>query len=378
MLRLTNSNTSGTKPDLFITTGVHAREYATAELGTRFAEHLVDAYETDADVRWLLDHQEVHIILQANPDGRKRAEAGLLWRKNHNTNHCPDRSPGVDLNRNFDFKFGYPVSNSWECSGVYPGTSAASEPETDAISTYMNDLFPDTRGPEDDDAAPSDTSGIFLDIHSHGRLILWPWGHVNEVAPNGDALETLGRKLAFFNGHYPLQGIGLYPTSGTTTSYAYGALGRASFTYELGTSFFQSCADFENSILDGNLASLLYAFMVAREPYVVPAGPEVLDVSLSGGASTASVAAGTTVTLAATFDDRRYGDRNGTEPSQNIAGGEYYVDTPPWGEGATAAAVSASDDTFDSKSEDATASIDTTGWDAGRAHRLRACQGCGR
>ena len=133
VLRLTNSNTSGTKPDLFITTGVHAREYATAELGTRFAEHLVDAYETDADVRWLLDHQEVHIMLQANPDGRKRAEAGLLWRKNHNTNHCPDRSPGVDLNRNFDFKFGYPVSNSWECSGVYPGTSAASEPETDAI-----------------------------------------------------------------------------------------------------------------------------------------------------------------------------------------------------------------------------------------------------
>ena len=61
VLRLTNSATSGTKPTLFITTAVHAREYATAELGTRFAEHLADSYETDADVRWLLDHQEVHM-----------------------------------------------------------------------------------------------------------------------------------------------------------------------------------------------------------------------------------------------------------------------------------------------------------------------------
>ena len=89
VLRLTNSGTSGTKPDLFITTAVHAREYATAELGTLFAEHLVDAYETDADVRWLLDHQEVHIMLQANPDGRKRAEAGLSWRKNHTRTTAP-------------------------------------------------------------------------------------------------------------------------------------------------------------------------------------------------------------------------------------------------------------------------------------------------
>lgn len=269
VLKLTNSATSATKPTLFITTAVHAREYATAELGTRFAEYLADAYETDADVRWLLDHQEVHIMLQANPDGRKRAEEGLLWRKNHNTNHCPDYSPGVgvDLNRNFDFKFGYSGGSSSEaCSGTYRGPSAASEPETRAITTYMDALFPDARGEGDDDAAPSDTSGIFLDIHSHGRLILWPWGHIADAAPNGVALQTLGRKLAFFNDHHPHQAIGLYPASGTTEDYAYGVLGRASFTYELGTTFFQSCSDFEDSIVDGNLASLLYAFKVARQP----------------------------------------------------------------------------------------------------------------
>ena len=366
VLRLTNSETPGPKPALFITAALHAREYTTAELALRFAEHLADSYETNADVRWLLDHQEVHFMLQANPDGRKRAEEGLLWRKNHNTRHCAHSWAGVDLNRNFDFKWGESGSSTDECSIVYRGLSAASEPETQAIQNYMARLFRDARGPGDGDAASSGTSGVVLDIHSHGRLILWPWGHVYNPAPNGRALQTLGRKLAYFNGYTPLQGVGLYPTSGTTEDYGYGVLGRASFTYELGTTFFQDCSRFENSILDDNLESLLYAFKVARTPYRTPAGPDVRDLRLSGGASTTGVAAGTAVTLSATFDDTRYENRNGFEPTQNIAGGEYYVDVPPWSRGRTAKAIYASDRAFDSRTESATATIDTNGLNDGR------------
>ena len=366
VLRLTNSETPGPKPALFVTAALHAREYATAELALRFAEHLVASYETDADARWLLDHQEVHIMLQANPDGRKRAEEGLLWRKNDNTRHCPHAWPGVDLNRNFDFKWGEAGSTTDECSNVYRGLSAASEPETQAIQTYMARLFPDARGPGDGQAASSGTSGVVLDIHSHGRLILWPWGHVHDPAPNGTALQTLGRKLAYFNGYTPLQAIGFYPTSGTTEDYGYGVLGRASFTYELGTTFFQDCSRFENSILNDNLGSLLYAFKVARTPYRTPAGPDVRDLSLSDGASTTGVTAGTVVTLSATFDDTRYENRNGFEPTQNIASGAYYVDAPPWNSRRTANDMYASDRAFDSPTESATATIDTTGLSAGR------------
>ena len=68
---------------------------------------------------------------------------------------------------------------------------------------------------------------------------------------------------------------------------------------------------------------------MARQPYVIAAGPDVREMSLSGTASTTSVTAGTAVTLSATFDDTRYGGRGGTEASQDIAAGEYYVDTPP-------------------------------------------------
>jgi len=43
-----------------------------------------------------------------------------------------------------------------------------------------------------------------------------------------------------------------------------------------------------------------------------------------------NVPAGTLVTLSGTVDDTQYNNTNGTEPTQNIAAAEYYVDVPPW------------------------------------------------
>ena len=49
-LKLTNNNTDpvGGKPVFFANCAIHAREYATAELCTRFAEMLVQGYDNDA------------------------------------------------------------------------------------------------------------------------------------------------------------------------------------------------------------------------------------------------------------------------------------------------------------------------------------------
>ena len=366
VLRLANEDVAGPKPRLFVASALHAREYATAELATRFAEQLVAGYGTDADATWLLDHHEVHLMLHANPDGRKRAEQGVLWRKNHNRNHCPDGRMGVDLNRNFDFEWGGEGASAEACSQTFRGARAASEPETQAIAKYLKDLFPDARGEADTDAAPDSASGIFLDIHAHGRLMLWPWGHTTTPAPNRAQLRTLGRKLAFFNGHLPMQSIGFYLTHGVTNDYAYGELGVASYTFELGTTFFQPCDYFENTILARNLRALRYALKAVRAPYAIPAGPDALDVAVSAGASPGGVPAGTPVTLSATLSDERYSDRNGVEPAQAIAAGEYYVDVPPWGENPAANAMTAADGAFDQVVEDATASVDTTEWRAGR------------
>ena len=44
ILSLTNQNLPGDKPVLFLASAIHAREYTTAELNTRFAEHLLAEY----------------------------------------------------------------------------------------------------------------------------------------------------------------------------------------------------------------------------------------------------------------------------------------------------------------------------------------------
>ncbi|GAB4581344.1 MAG: hypothetical protein Fur0022_40910 [Anaerolineales bacterium] len=365
VLVLTNQTTPGPKPKLFITSAIHAREYTTAELITRFAEYLLTHYNSDADVTWLLDHHEIHLMLHTNPDGRKQAETGLLWRKNTNQNYCgtTSTSRGADLNRNFDFEWGCCGGSSGnQCSETYRGPSPASEPETQAVQNYLRDIFPDQRGPGLNDPAPVDATGVYLDIHSYSELVLWPWGFTSNPAPNSTALQTLGRKFAYFNNYYPEQAIGLYPTDGTTDDFGYGDLGVASYTFELGTAFFQDCGTFENTILPNNLPALLFAAKASRTPYLSPAGPEALDIAVSEGV----VAAGTPVTLTATLDDTRFNNQNGTEPFQNIAAAEYYVDTPDWGSNPTPNPMSPADGNFNSPIEGATATIDTTGWSEGR------------
>ncbi|MCV2350750.1 M14 family zinc carboxypeptidase [Paucibacter sp. Y2R2-4] len=358
-----------TKPKLFINAGIHAREYATTPLVLEFAKRLVNGYGVDADMTWILDHHEIHLLLATNPDGRKKAETGLLWRKNTNRNYCgaTSNSRGADLNRNFGFDWFSTAAGSSgnACAETYRGPSGASEPETQAIEAYIRSLWKDRRGPNRNDAAPADTSGIHLDIHSHGRLLLWPWGSNGTPSANDTQLATLGRKFAFFNGHTPERSVSLYETDGTSDGPSYGELGVAAFTFELGTAFFEQCSYYNNTLLPSNLQALIYAAKVARTPYQTPAGPDALNVAVSGLASV-GIAPGTPVQLSATLNDTRYNNSNGVEPSQAIAAAEYYVDIPPWQSRNVAQPMAPSDGTFDSSVEAARASIDTSGWKPGR------------
>ncbi len=372
VLKLTNAERTpadGTaKPKLFINSAIHAREYATAPLVLAFARWLVDGHGVDADATWILDHHEVHLMLHANPDGRKRAETGLSWRKNVNNAFCANTNTrGVDLNRNFAFQWnstGGAGSSGSQCSLTYRGPSAGSEPEVQAVQAYIRSLWPDRRGPGIGDAAPADTSGIHLDIHSFSQLVLWPWGTTQSPAPNGAALQTLGRKFARFNGYEPTQSIGLYPTDGTSDGPSYGELGVAAFTFEIGTAFFQSCSSFDSTIKPANLPALVYAAKVVRTPYLTPAGPDVTALNVAAGAG--GVIAGTPVAITATLSDARFNDSNGIEPVQAIAGAEYSVGLAPWEPGAVLRPLAAADGSFDAVTEAASGQIDTTGLAPGR------------
>lgn len=379
-LRITNSATNAAipdKPDMVVFGSIHAREYTPAELLTRFGEWLVEGYGRDSDATWLLDNFRFHLVLHANPDGRKKAEAGLSWRKNVNTSHgtCSANAYGIDLNRNFPYLWNGAAGGSSgnPCAGTYRGPQRVSEPEAanllryvagipDSAGIYRGGVLPDRRGDAAGSAAPGDYRGLFIDLHSYSRLVLWPWSYSSTPTANAAALRTLGRRLAWFNDYSPRQWTGLYVADGTTTDTMYGLLGAPSYTIELGHAFFESCSTFEGTTLPRNMAALAYAARSLHAPYRDPSGP----VTATVGISPTRVSPGTPVRVSATIDDRGFNHSNGSEPVQRIASSRAYLNEQPWTPGAMAIVMSASDGAFDESSEQVTATIATAGRAIGR------------
>ena len=365
-LRLTNSTIilATPKPKLIIVSGIHPRDYAPPELAIRFAEYLVGNYGQDADITWILDYHEIHLILHTNPDGRKHAEQGLSWQKNTNQNYCSPSSNyrGVNLDHNFEFLWGCCGGSSGdECNDTFRGPSQTSEPETQAIQNYIQSIFTDNRPNDLTSAAPDTTPGIVLHLQSYSELLMWPWCFSSSPVPNGTALQTLGRKLAFFNGYTPQQAVAFYPTDGTLSDFSYGDLGVATISIFLGTDYFQDCATFENTIFPDNLNLLIEASKILRTPYLTPSGPDVININI--GAQQVD-----SIQISATINDTMYNNANGTEPSQPIMAAEYYIDVPPWLSVPLPASFSmnASDAVFDSPVEDVTALIDVSVYSPGR------------
>jgi carboxypeptidase T len=370
VLVATNRAIPGPKPRFFLMGAIHAREYTTAEMAMRFAEEIINGYGTDPDATWLLDHYELHVLPLSNPDGRKLAEQGYSQRKNRHPGGSCSEPPntfsqiGIDLNRNFSFMWGGASTSTSLCDLVYRGTSALSEPETMGMQSYIASIFPDQRGPGITDPAPPTTTGVMITIHSYAQLVLYPWSFGSSSAPNAPELATLGRKFGFHNHYEVCQGPScLYAAAGTTDDWAYGELGIAGYTFEIGTDFFEPCSTFTQTVLPDNLAALRTAFKHARRPYQTPKGPDVLNAAVSA----TSVPAGTVVTLTAVVDDTRYNSNGwGTEPTQSIATARYSVDKPSWASGATTFSMSAGDGLFNATSEGVTASVSTAGWTPGR------------
>jgi carboxypeptidase T len=360
-ITLTNRQIAGPKPTFFLMAAVHAREIVTCELALRFVDYLLTNYGTDGDVTWMLDENKIVIVPVANPDGHALAEQSYFQRKNTNTSYgggCANpptttNQYGVDLNRNSDFKWGtINTPSEPRCGQTYPGPSVASEPEIAALETLVRSLFPDQRGPLDTDPAPLTASGFFLTLHSYSNLVLWPWGWTSQTSPNDTSFVYMGTKFASYNSFTAEQSVGLYPTSGTTDDWAYGELGVAAFTFEVGPSsgtcggFFPpfTCLDGNSggSFWPRNLPAFLYAARITRAPYQLALGPSPESLTA-------------TATLPNIFDLRAQLNEqyNG---GQTIAAAELYVDTPPW-RGGSPLAMTALDGSFNSAIETAAASI---------------------
>jgi carboxypeptidase T len=384
-LRITNLATAAAdpgRPRMVVFGSIHAREYTPAELLARFGEWLVNGYGNDAEATWLVDHVDFRLVLQANPDGRKKAESGIGWRKNTDATNgacsgsaTSSHQPGIDLNRNFPFHWNSTAgqgSSGTKCNETYRGPSAASEPEaanlvayvagTQVGGVYQGGVFPDRRADDPNAASPDDYAGVFFDIHSYSQLVLWPWGDTENPAPNTAALQIFGKRLAWFNGYAPEQSDTLYPTDGATDDNFYGSLGVPALTMEIGTSFFESCASFNSTTLPENMDALKYAARSAYRVYQLPGGPDALAPAFT----TSSVTAGQLAHLQATIADTRYNQSNGVQATYAIRAASAFVDQLPWENGAIPIALQAADGTFNASSENVIGDIDTSGLAAGR------------
>jgi carboxypeptidase T len=212
-------------------------------------------YDTDAHIKELVDTRVIHMMPMVNPDGHVKAESGKNWRKN---THPFKTGVGVDLNRNFPFKWDLEGNGATTdpASETYKGESPASEPETQAEMIFLSGI-PNLK--------------IGMDYHSYSNLIMWSWGWTSQPAPDEPLLRTIGTKLASFNGYTPKQASGLYPTSGTIRDWTYATLKVPYYTTEMGSEAdgFDPSYTRTQALIKENLPGAIYLTEIAPNPQAV-------------------------------------------------------------------------------------------------------------
>ncbi|XP_066587843.1 carboxypeptidase B-like isoform X2 [Prorops nasuta] len=169
------SNGKANVPALWIDGGIHAREWISPAVVTYVINHLVENSEDlEADY---------YILPVVNPDGYEYTFRGdRLWRKNRSSPEKGGVCIGVDLNRNFGYRWGGLGTSKQPCREIFAGTAPFSEPETRAIRNFFE--------------ASAANFKAYLTFHSYGQYILYPWGYDRRVPPDYADLERVGRQAA--------------------------------------------------------------------------------------------------------------------------------------------------------------------------------------
>ena len=200
----------------------HAREWISVEVPLYIAQYLADNYQTDAEIKHLVDNCEIWIVPVVNPDGYEYSRTvDRMWRKNRRDNG--DGTFGVDLNRNYSYRWGGPDASPNTSQENYRGLSAFSEPETQAVRDLV--LAYDFQ--------------VLMSYHNYGQQICYPWACTWEPCSDYIPMSSMYHKMrnliretsgAIYTGWTEQNG---YLIGGETGDWSYGELGIYSFTIEL-------------------------------------------------------------------------------------------------------------------------------------------------
>lgn len=180
-----NPDVDEPEPKVFFNSLTHAREPVSMQQMLYYMYYLLENYYSDSTIRRLVDNTEMYFVPCVNPDGylynqSTNPNGGGMWRKNRR--QVNNQPVGVDVNRNFGYKWGFDNlgSSAIPSSSTYRGTSAFSEPETQMIRDF----------------ALQHPFAIVLNCHSYGNYLLHPFGYSNTVNPNDyDLLQHTSDRL---------------------------------------------------------------------------------------------------------------------------------------------------------------------------------------
>ncbi|MFO0962367.1 MAG: M14 family zinc carboxypeptidase [Phycisphaerales bacterium] len=211
-------------PEFLFDACQHAREWATPMTAMYVADRLISGAATDPRIAAILDNAVVYVIPVVNPDGYEYSwSTDRLWRKNRQPNG--DGTVGTDTNRNWGYQWGGEGASTVPNDATYRGTAAFSAPEAAALRDFYL-------------ARPRIKGSI--DFHSYSQLAMWPWGWTSALCP-ADALHravglAMKSALAVSSGKVYAAGpiyTTIYPASGGSVDWSYGAQGVTSYTIEV-------------------------------------------------------------------------------------------------------------------------------------------------
>ena len=217
------------RPAVVYQAAQHAREWITPEMVRRLLHRYVDSYGRDRELTRIVDTTDLWFIPVVNVDGYDYTftEDNRLWRKNLRDNDGDGQitaQDGVDLNRNFPYKWGYDNEGSSPdfIDETYRGPSPGSEPETQAQIRLYDRVRPK----------------YAINWHSAAQLLLHGvgWQALTESPDDLIHRAILGDPdTPAVPGYIPQLGAQLYTTNGETDGHMENNFGTLTQTPEMST-----------------------------------------------------------------------------------------------------------------------------------------------
>ncbi|MEO0080074.1 MAG: M14 family zinc carboxypeptidase, partial [candidate division WOR-3 bacterium] len=215
------------EPACFFNGATHAREPMGTSCCIIFASRILSQFGTDSLATWLINNREIFIVPVMNPDGyvynSDSGGASSNWRKNRRVIQAP--YVGVDLNRNYGYKWGYDNSGSspQPSSETYRGPERFSEPETRVMRDFMAaHLFRTEQ-----------------DFHTYGQYNMYPWGYASATPPDRYVLQEIVDTFRM-NNRYRASRTGqiyqtIYPCNGVSCDWEFADTAGKFVTYAFTT-----------------------------------------------------------------------------------------------------------------------------------------------